>query len=173
MPIPALRNAVGAFRRLEIYGDRAIAQYRSMERKGGCRKTLFTNMAEGALDDSTIAREAQNLIVAGTDTTSVTLTYLIWAVLRNPRVKDKLLREIEQEVHGEAFGTADAEELPYLQAVIQETLRLYGAAPGGLPRSTPAGGRVLDGYFIPENTVVTTQAYSLHRNGDIFPEPQR
>ena len=58
-----------------------------MERKGGCRKTLFTNMAEGALDDSAIAREAQNLIIAGTDTTSVTLTYLIWAVLRDPRAK--------------------------------------------------------------------------------------
>lgn len=130
-------------------------------------------MAEGALDDVAIATEARNLIVAGTDTTSVTLTYLLWAVLRNPAVKAKLLAEIDENVHGDTFGTADAEELPYLQAVMQETLRLYGAAPGGLPRSTPRGGRVLDGFFMPEGTVVATHAYSLHRNGKVFADPHR
>jgi cytochrome P450 len=173
LPLPPLQHAVGAFRRLEIYGETAISKYRDMEKNGGCRKTLFTNMAEGAIDDATIAREAQNLIIAGTDTTSVTLTYLVWAVLRHPAVKEKLLRELQESVHGDTFTAADAEELPYLQAVIQETLRLYGAAPGAVPRVTPSGGRLLDDMFIPEGTVVATQAYSLHRDANIFPEPYR
>jgi cytochrome P450 len=130
-------------------------------------------MAEGALDDVAVATEARNLIVAGTDTTSVTLTYLLWAVLRDSRIKEKLLEEIEECVHGDTFGVGDAEELVYLQAVMQETLRLYGAAPGGLPRTTPVGGRVLGGIFIPEGTVVATHAYSLHRNAGIFADPHR
>ncbi|KAJ9115436.1 hypothetical protein QFC22_005193 [Naganishia vaughanmartiniae] len=173
LPIPPLQHAVGAFRRLEIYGEQAIAKYRVMEKNGGCRKTLFTNMAEGAIDDKAIAREAQNLIIAGTDTTSVTLTYLVWAVASHPNVKSKLLEEIRQKIHSDTFGTADTEELPYLQAVIQETLRLYGAAPGGLPRLAPAGGRVLSEVFVPEGTVVTTHAYSLHRDANIYADPHR
>lgn len=173
IPLPPLQHFVGAFRRLEIYGQQAIAKYRDMEKKGGCRKTLFTNMAEGAIDDEAIAREAQNLIIAGTDTTSVTLTYLVWAVLGHPSVREKLLREIKEGIHGETFGTADVEELPYLQAVIQETLRLYGAAPGALPRVTPSGGRLLEGAFLPEGTVVATHAYSLHRDANIFADPHR
>lgn len=171
LPIPPLQHAVGAFRRLEIYGQQAISKYRDMEKRGGCRKTLFTNLAEGALDDATIAREAQNLIIAGTDTTSVTLTYLVWAVLRDPSIRERLLCEIKDNVHSDTFSSTDAEELPYLQAVIQETLRLYGAAPGALPRVTPSGGRLLDDMFIPEGTVVATQAYSLHRDSSIFAEP--
>jgi cytochrome P450 len=173
LPIPPLQHAVGAFRRLEIYGQQAISKYRDMEKRGGCRKTLFTNLAEGAIDDATIAREAQNLIIAGTDTTSVTLTYLVWSVLRHPSVRERLLREIKDNVHSDTFCSADAEELPYLQAVIQETLRLYGAAPGALPRVTPSGGRLLDDKFIPEGTVVATQAYSLHRDASIFADPHR
>lgn len=144
-----------------------------MEKNGGCRKTLFTNMAEGAIDDKAVAREAQNLSIAGTDTTSVTLTYLVWAVVSHPSVKAKLLEEIRQKIHSDTFGTADTEELPYLQAVIQETLRLYGAAPGGLPRVAPTGGRVLSEVFLPEGTVVTTQAYSLHRDANIYADPHR
>ncbi|KAJ9102985.1 hypothetical protein QFC19_004542 [Naganishia cerealis] len=173
LPIPPLQNAVGAFRRLEQYGEQAIAKYRDMEKNGGCRRTLFTNMAEGAIDDKTIAREAQNLIIAGTDTTSVTLTYLVWAVASHPKIKEALLHELRNNIHNDTFGATDTEALPDLQALIQETLRLYGAAPGGLPRTTPSGGRVLSEAFIPEGTVVTTQAYSLHRDANIYADPLR
>lgn len=66
------------------------------------------------IDEAKIARKAQNLTIAGTDTTSVTLPYLIWAVLRYPDTKEELLREIRDIVHGESFSAANVEELPYL-----------------------------------------------------------
>lgn len=44
----------------------------------------------------------------------------------------------------------DVSNLPILDAIMNESLRLHPAAPASLPRSTPAGGREIDGFFVPE-----------------------
>jgi len=123
------------------------------------------------LTDYQVAFEASGLIVAGSGTTAVTLTYLVWAVLSNPEIQSKL----EQEVDGLEKGFRDAalEALPYLNAVIDETLRLFGAAPGSLPRQTPKGGAQLGDFFAPEGTTVSSQAYTLHRNESLYPQAER
>ena len=125
--------------------------------------------AEGALPWPIIVKEAIAFFVAGTDTTAVTATYLIWAVLKHPEVHEKLRDEII--TLSEEFSISDAQSLPYLHCVIQETLRLYGAVSAGLPRRTPKGGSWVGEVFIPEGTTVTTQSFTLHRNPDIFDEP--
>ena len=71
----------------------------------------------------------------------------------------------------EDYGDTDLEKLPLLNAVIEETLRLYGAAPAGLPRAVPPGGVTIDEQFIPAGTTVTTQAYTFHRDPALFPRP--
>ncbi|KAK2060087.1 cytochrome P450 [Colletotrichum caudatum] len=123
------------------------------------------------LTEDHIKAEAGALIVAGPDTTSVTLTHLVWAALKKPDLQARL----EEELAGVDDESNDAtlERLPLLNAVIDETLRLYGAAPGSLPRSVPPGGATLGGHSIPEGTVVETQAYTLHRNPNVFPNPLR
>lgn len=68
---------------------------------------------------------------------------------------------------------AELDELPLVNASIEETLRLYGAAPGGLLRIVPPGGATLDGYIIPEGITVSTQGWSLHRDPDNFPNPDQ
>jgi cytochrome P450 len=117
------------------------------------------------------AYEAQSLIVAGSGTTAVTLTYLVWAVLKHPEVQARLEAEVKALPDG--YKDANLETLPYLNAVIQETLRLYGAAPGPLPRvnySTPLNAA---GVVIPAGTTINTQAWTLHRNPTIFPDPEQ
>lgn len=138
------------------------------------RTNVFANMMDEAekgerLDDMDVKTEAQALIVAGTDTTSVTLTYLVWAVLSRPDLQQR----IEEEVKGlqEGYREADVEQLELLSATIEETLRLYGAAPGGLPRMVPPEGVRFGDTFIPGGTTVTTQAYTYHRDPSLFPEP--
>jgi cytochrome P450 len=113
--------------------------------------------------------EASGLIIAGTDTTSVTLTYLVWAVLSQPTLQAELEHEVAALTSD--YGDTDLEKLPLLNAVIEETLRLYGAAPAGLPRSVPPGGVTIDGQVIPAGTTVTTQAYTYHRDPELFPRP--
>lgn len=119
------------------------------------------------LDEKDVVCEATGLIVAGSDTTSSTLTYLVWAVLSRPELKAALEEELATLTLG--YGDQELEALPLLSAVIEETLRLYGAAPGGLPREVPPAGTTLTGYYVPGGTTVTTQAYTIHRDESVFP----
>lgn len=123
------------------------------------------------LGDDDICVEAGSFMVAGTDTTSNTLTYIVWAVL-----SDKGLQQVlESEVAGLGPRLTDValEQLPILNAVILESLRSYGAAPGGLPRVVPQSGRQLAGHFMPGGVTVSTQAWTLHRDPETFPNPTR
>ena len=115
--------------------------------------------------------EVQSYITAGTDTTAVTLTYLIWAVCQDRGVREKLVNELQDLPKD--ISHADIRDLPYLNHVIDEALRCYGAAPGALPRFVPSGGATLAGRHISAGIVVSTQAYSIHRNPAIFPDPER
>ncbi|KAL2206956.1 cytochrome P450, partial [Sarocladium strictum] len=124
-----------------------------------------------ALTDYEVAFEAGGLTVAGSGTTAVTLSYLVWAVLSHPEIQ----RRLEDEVCSLQpwFGDSDLERLPYLSAVIAETLRLYSAAPGALPRRMIDNAVTLAGYVIPPGVTISTQAYSYHRDSSVFPVPER
>lgn len=130
------------------------------------------------LDDVILVREARSLIVAGTDTTAITLTFLVWNVLSRPQLHGDLLEELCREAgdvgEEDAFALEDEqlEKLPLLTAVIHESMRLYGAAPGSLPRSPPLGGATVGGVYIPDSAVVSTQAWSLHRHPAIWESPE-
>ncbi|KAJ5057105.1 cytochrome P450 [Bipolaris maydis] len=124
---------------------------------------------EGHIDDMDVRIEAMNVIIAGTDTTGVTLTYLTWAVLQRPDLQAALEAEVGRLQ--EDFTENDLINLPLLNAVIEETLRLYGAAPSSLPRVVPQGGTKFAGHFIPEGVTVDTQAYTFHRDPKIWSDP--
>jgi cytochrome P450 len=175
IPLPSIKHWLGSTARLQTYGTAAIQRSKSLAEKGETRGTIFSKMLDEAeagtslLSDAEIEREASNLIVAGSDTTAVTLTYLIWAVLKHPSIKQNLQEEVDALSPG--FSSKEANALPYLGMVVMETLRLYGAARGSLPRTVPQGGRNLGGYFVPEGRTVSTQAFTLHHDSTIFEEP--
>jgi len=130
-----------------------------------------TEANENALTDSALGAQASALIVAGSGTTAVTLTYAIWVILSHPAVKSKLMQEVS--ALPDTFDDTMLENLPYLKAVITETLRLYGSAPGSLPRIAPDHGISVQGVFLPAGTTVTTQSYTMHRDPAIFPDPEK
>ncbi|KAL5340232.1 cytochrome P450 [Aspergillus crustosus] len=173
LPIPHIRSMFRASSYLTSYGRRAVTNARG---NSASSRNIFSGMihasekSDGSLTEEDVVTEAGNLIVAGSDTTAVTLTYLIWAVLLRPRLQ----HELENEVLGleEGYGDADLEILPILNAVIKETLRLYGAAPGSLSRSVPEGGATLAGHYIPSGTTVSTQSYTIHRDPEIYHNPE-
>jgi cytochrome P450 len=109
--------------------------------------------------------------VAGSDTTAVSLTYLVWAVLKRP----DLQRRVEEEVaHLEAdFRDEDVARLPLLSNVIEETLRLYGPASGPIVRYVPPAGATFHGIFLPKDTLVFTNQWVNHRHENAFPEAER
>ena len=132
---------------------------------------------EGGLSDLEIASEAADHLLAGVDTTSDTLMFLIWALSlpENYQYQEKLIMEVRaipvSDTDDRGIPTAEATgNLEYLDAVLKETLRLYAPLPASEPRSLPTDS-VIDGFQIPAGTVVGMSPYTLHRNPDIFPGP--
>lgn len=174
LPIPSLRRLFRANDYLLEYGTRAVENGKSLN--SNTSNVFSTILAEAEEEGATLTNmqvnlEAGNLIVAGSDTTAITLTYLIWAVLKRPELRNALeeeLRDLKPE-----FTEIDLEALPLLNAVIEETLRLYGAAPASLPRMVPSGGTKLGKYFMPGGTTLCTQAYTIHRDASLFTEPDK
>ncbi|KAF2214106.1 hypothetical protein CERZMDRAFT_111040 [Cercospora zeae-maydis SCOH1-5] len=158
----------------ELLADHAKVAVRNMKASQQ-NKNIFAHISQEAekgeaLTDEDVEWETIALFVAGTDTTAVSLTFLVWSVLRDPILRQAIEREVA-ELDAE-FDDADVESnCPLLNATIEESLRLYGAAPGALPRTVPAGGIDLGGFFLPQNSIVSTHAYSMHRNPEIFDKP--
>jgi cytochrome P450 len=119
------------------------------------------------LDDLDVRVEATSLIFAGSGTTANTLSYFLWSVLKRPELQKKL--EEEASSLPENFKDTDMEALPWLNATMQEVLRVYAAVPGSLPRVVPSGGITIAGHFLPEGSCVGTQAYTMHRKEDLWP----
>ncbi|GKT97551.1 benzoate 4-monooxygenase cytochrome P450 [Colletotrichum tofieldiae] len=132
---------------------------------------------EPQLDGLDIASEVADHFLAGIDTTSDTLMFVIWALSRpeNKKYQERLIAELDCippiSCNKDGNPTAEAaDKLPYLDAVIKEGLRLYAPLPASEPRSLPID-TTIDGYYIPAGTVVSMSPYTLHRNPAIFPEP--
>lgn len=130
---------------------------------------LFSAEEKGRLTQEEVVSNAITVLANGTDPTANTLTYLVWAVCRRPEVKVQLLEEIDSLPDN--FNDGHLEELSYLNQVIDETLRLYPAVAGGLLRTVPREGATIAGYPIPPGTIVSCQAYSIHRDPAVFTNP--
>ena len=89
----------------------------------------------------------------------------------NPGVQHKLQGELDA-----ALGAIDdpvvsydqAKHLPYLEAVINEGLRIHSTSGLGLPREAPPGGLTVCGRYFPEGTILSVPTYTVHRNLDVW-----
>lgn len=177
VPIPIFKRAGESGMRMTGYARQSVERAKQHALKADekdFKPTLFTKMfrgGENGLTDFEIMLEAGGYITAGSDTTAISLTYLVWAVCGHPKVQEKLVAEVG--TLPEDFDDSHVRALPYLNRVIDETLRMYPAAPGALPRAVPPSGALLAGYNFPSGTTVSSQAYTLHRDPEVFPDPER
>ncbi|KAK3700186.1 hypothetical protein LTR37_016065 [Vermiconidia calcicola] len=172
MPLPAIKKALNSHKDIYAAGRTAVTNSQS----SASSKNIFANILEqaekdeGGMNDEEIIMEAGSFIVAGTDTTANTMTYLVWSVLSRPELQQILEKEVADL--DEPLTDSGLEEPTVLNAVIKETLRLYGAAPGALPRVAPSpSGYQLERYYIPGGTTVSTQAWTMHRDPALFENP--
>lgn len=135
---------------------------------------LFQVREKNELSDMDIASEAADHLLAGIDTTADTLMFLVWALSlpQNKHCQDKLRAELAN-ITFNSDGLPQPKDLtglPYMNAVIKETLRLYAPLPTNEPRTSPID-TIVDGYEIPAGTVVNMSPYALHRNETVYPSP--
>ena len=131
------------------------------------------------------ASEMMDNLVAGHETTGITLTYTMYELSKNPAHQAKLRSELlalsPPIMHNAGSNSDDArlpsfqsvDALPFLDAVVRESLRVYPAAGSPQPRVTPSNKHiVLEGYTIPAGVTIHSNAYTLHRNATVFPNPE-
>ena len=116
----------------------------------------------------------QSNVIAGSDTTAVSLSSILYHLLCFPDVLDKLRAETDsftaQGRCSEKVTFKESQEMPYFQAVMKEALRMHSAT--GLPlwREVPPGGAEISGRFFPAGTVVGINTWVAHYNEEIFPD---
>lgn len=97
-----------------------------------------------------IAAQMSDFVIAGTDTTSVALSTATYYCLKNPTVIAKLKAEIRGRfARYEDITAASTTDLPYLNAVLSESMRIMPPVSWAASRVVPAGGDTVDGYFLP------------------------
>lgn len=127
-------------------------------------------------NDRVLALTTAN-IFAGSDTTAISLRAVMYFLLKHPHTLAALMRELDEEKAQGRFKRSDGQvdwdevrNLPYLGAVIKESLRCHPAAGLTLERVTPSTGATISGHFIPGGTIVGCNAWVLHRDRQIFGE---
>ncbi|KAF4827585.1 Pisatin demethylase [Colletotrichum tropicale] len=124
------------------------------------------------IDDACIQTAGNTNIGAGSDTTAISLSGIMYYLCKNPGALQKLRKELDDaEAEGSISNPItfrEAQALPYLQAVIKESLRLHPATGLTMPRVVPEGGRQLAGSFFPAGNVVGINAWIAHHNKEVF-----
>lgn len=174
MPVPQIQHFFDSRTRLYQYGHDAFLDYIDRNGRKSTRKDLLTKIlvpssGEAPMTDDETHAEISNLVFAGTDTTSTTLTYLFWELARNQHWQARLRDELRKE--SKAMTYQSLKDLSLLNALVDEALRLHPAAPASLQRIVPTGGGQLCGYHVPAKTIVSMQCYTTQRDATVFPDP--
>jgi cytochrome P450 len=93
-------------------------------------------------------------VAAGSDTTAITLSSALYHIYKDPKILQRLREELDtMENNGKISNPVtfqQAQNMPYLQAVVKEALRVHPAVGVPLVRVVPEGGAEINGYFFPE-----------------------
>ncbi|KAL5080125.1 hypothetical protein RYX36_008546 [Vicia faba] len=137
---------------------------------------MMISMLDGAtingFDADTINKATTlALILGATDTSTVTLTWVICLLLKNPHALKKVKEELNIQIGEERFiDESDMKNLVYLQAIVKETLRLYPPGPLSAPREFTEDC-ILGGYHIKKGTRLITNLWKIHTDPSIWPDP--
>uniref|UniRef100_A0AAQ5XMN2 Cytochrome P450 3A n=1 Tax=Amphiprion ocellaris TaxID=80972 RepID=A0AAQ5XMN2_AMPOC len=124
------------------------------------------------LTDHEILSQSMIFLFAGYETTSSTLTFLAYNLATNPGVMKKLQQEIDTTFPNQApIQYQPLMQMEYLEGVINESLRLYPIAPR--VERVAKGTVEINGIVIPKGMVVMVPTWPLHRDPDVWLEPEK
>lgn len=114
----------------------------------------------------------QDFIVAGTETISITLEWALSNLLNHQKILRKARAEIDGKIGlDRLIDDSDLANLPYLQNIIHETLRLYPPGPLLLPHMSSEDCEV-GGYDMPRGTMLSMNVWAMHRDPELWEEPE-
>ncbi|EGD89298.1 hypothetical protein H112_02916 [Trichophyton rubrum D6] len=143
---------------------------------GTTRPDLFSyilgNDLSEATSDGDLTYDAELAIVAGSETTALNLTTVLYLLALHPEQKKALQAEVDLLIPTlDHFSHQKLASSHLLEGCINEGLRLYPPVPSGVQRLTPPQGAMIADRWIPGDTIVSTPTYTLHRDSRYFVQP--
>ena len=135
-----------------------------METKDKDGKRILTNKS--------IVAQSVLFFFAGYDTTATLLTFVAYCLATNPEIQERVQEEVDEAVANHGGLTYDAvQDMPYLDRVMSETLRLYPPATRLERESTKDYTLAGTNVHVPARTLVQISALAIHRDPDHYPDP--
>ena len=160
---------------------RRLERYRAGEKLDDFFQALMEdkNGHPNNLEWGEIVAEISIMMNAGSATTAIAMTNVLYQLLKNPEVMQKVVGELDavleddEDDEGGVVAHDKVKHLPYLRACLDESLRLFPPTPHALPRETPADGISILGDYIPGGVSVGMSAFVAHRHEATFPQADK
>lgn len=165
------------FKRAVARLDEIVYSIIDQRRRSGEERDDVLTMLLGMRDedgrgmtDRQLRDEVMTLLVAGHESTALTLTWTLYLISRYPMIEQRLHRELDRTLEGRRPTLGDFRQLSYLSQVIQESMRLYPAF--WVFTRTPKEDDVIGGYRIPAGSVLLISCYVTHRDRRFWDNPE-
>jgi cytochrome P450 len=157
--------------------DQIIADRQSQRTKGSTDDMLSRLLAAGdsenALDrlsENEVTNQVLLFLIAGRETTAMTLACTLAQLALTPGWQTKLREEITERLHGRAPSAEEVAQLEWTDRFLRECMRLFPSA-YGVNRST-RDDEVIAGYHLPAGSWVEVSMWGIHRSPAVWPEPE-
>ncbi|MCI4375851.1 hypothetical protein PGIGA_G00114330 [Pangasianodon gigas] len=166
------RSWDGLFKFSQIHIDRKLAEIKqNLERGEEVKGGLLTHMlVTKEMNLEEIYANMTEMLLAGVDTTSFTLSWSTYLLAKHPMVQQQIYEEVTHVLGGRVPTADDVPQLPLIKGLVKETLRLYPVLPGN-GRITQ-DDLIVGGYFIPKGTQLALCHYSTSMDEENFPSAE-
>lgn len=172
VPTAAKRRLEYARVELTEIVDRIVAERRTSGVLGAdlLSRLLAARDEDGhGMEDAQIRDEAITLFLAGHETTALTLSYALMLLARSPQAQARLHAELDGVLGGRTPIAADTRQLPFADAIIKESMRLY--PPAWIIGREATQDIEVGGFLVPAGTQILTPPWVVHRDPRWFADP--
>ncbi|KAK8541983.1 hypothetical protein V6N12_014594 [Hibiscus sabdariffa] len=155
-----------------IMEEHILARQKSGGAKQNFADALLTLQDKYDLGDDAIFGLLWDMITAGMDTTAIAIEWAMAELVRNPKVQKKAQEELDRVIGFErVMSETDFSNLPYLQSIAKEALRLHPPTPLMLPHRANATVKI-GGYNIPKGSTVLVNVWAVARDPAVWKDPE-
>uniref|UniRef100_A0A1W7HBW6 Cytochrome P450 n=1 Tax=Scoparia dulcis TaxID=107240 RepID=A0A1W7HBW6_SCODU len=165
-------------RRLAFFNNHYVEKRRKIMAANGDKHKIscaidhiIDAQMKGEISEENVLYIVENINVAAIETTLWSMEWAIAELVNHPTVQSKIREEISAVLKGQPVTESNLHELPYLQATVNETLRLHTPIPLLVPHMNLEEAK-LGGYTIPKESKVVVNAWWLANNPEWWKKPE-